>query len=171
MNDEDDEISAEEEGAESDNTIVEKIGSDIPDHIKRNFFKVLGQLCTSAVEIPAAYLEGVAAEKRAETSARIKLIEKSANEIAEQMDFDPEYAREAVKKFGKRVIREQINLDKITSEAVKQVAEGQEELEKASASPDNVQEKDINDDWLNIFEKEASQKSTEEMQELSLIHI
>ena len=135
-------------------------GANIPEPIKQNFFKALGQLCTAAVEIPVAYMEGVAAERRAETHARIKLIEKSANEIAEQMQFDPEYARAAVKKFGQRVVREQINLDRITQQAAESLKN------MAPQKPDSIEppQAKISDDWLNVFEKEAGQKSTEEMQ-------
>jgi hypothetical protein len=133
----------------------------LPAPIQRNLLKALGQLCTSAVEVPVAYLEGVAAEKKAESNARIKLIEKSANEISQQMDFDPVYAQSAVKKFGQRVIKEQINLDKIALKAVDKISTEPTDPINEEKEPT----KSINDDWLNIFEKEASQKSTEEMQE------
>lgn len=135
-------------------------GANIPEPIKKNFFKAFGQLCTAAVEIPAAYMEGVAAERRAETQARVKLIEKSANEISEQMQFDPEYARAAVKKFGQRVVREQINLDRITEKA----AESLTHFAEATPEQPEVPQAPISDDWLNVFEREAGQKSTEEMQ-------
>lgn len=137
-------------------------GANIPEPIKRNFFKAFGQLCTAAVEIPVAYMEGVAAEKRAETEARVKLIEKSSNEIADQMQFDPEYARAAVKKFGQRVIREQINLDQIAEKAAASIMESVTH----QVGENNQSQAQLSDDWLNVFEKEASQKSTEEMQEM-----
>ncbi|MDD5393697.1 MAG: DUF2806 domain-containing protein [Thiothrix sp.] len=135
----------------------------LPEPIKKNFFKAMGQLCTSAIEVPAAYLDGIAAERRAETHARIKLIEKSANQIAAQMEFDPEYAKLAVKKFGQKIIREQVNLDLITSKATKDIQISFQEKEDTTSQSE---EKTISDDWLNTFEKEASQKSTEEMQTL-----
>lgn len=137
-------------------------GSSIPEPIKRNFFKACGQLCTAAVEIPVTYMEGVAAERRAETQARVKIIERSANEIAEQMQFDPEYARAAVKKFGQRVIREQVNLDQITQKAAESLAQSAMQATVETNSP----QAQISDDWLNVFEKEAGQKSTEEMQSM-----
>ena len=45
----------------------------IPAPVRRNFLKAVGQLCTAAIDIPAAYLTGVADERRAETAARIRL--------------------------------------------------------------------------------------------------
>ena len=143
-------------------------GTDIPAPIKKSFFKAVGQLCTAAVEIPVAYMEGIAQERGAETQARIKLIEKSSNEIAEQMQFNPEYARAAVKKFGQRVVREQINLDRITHKAADALTfdarSGQAPDAAILDAPTQAEQKTIDDDWLNVFEKEASQKSTEEMQ-------
>jgi len=134
-------------------------GASIPDPIKRNFFTAFGQLCTAAVEVPIAYMEGIAAERRAETQGRIKLIEKSADDIAAQMEFNPEYARAAVKKFGQRVVREQVNLDQITYKAAESLTET---LSHDPEQPAN--ESTLSDDWLNVFEKEAGQKSSHEMQ-------
>lgn len=137
-------------------------GTSIPEPVKKNFLKALDRLCTAAIEIPASYMEGIALEKRAETAARIKLIEKSSNEIAQQMQFDPEYAKAAVKKFGHRVIREQVNLDIIAEKAASTIAK---DSAKETPRPAGIST-EVNDDWLNVFEKEACQKSTEEMQSI-----
>ncbi|MBN3989266.1 MAG: DUF2806 domain-containing protein [Nostoc sp. NMS2] len=136
-------------------------GSSIPAPIKRNAFKAFAQLCTAAIDIPVAYFEGISAEKRAETQGRLKIINTGADQIATQMDVDPEFARVAVKKYGQKIIREQVNLNKISEIAAGQIQ--QEALLKLK--PDAATEVPvINEDWLNNFEKQASQKSTEEMQ-------
>ena len=133
----------------------------IPAPIRRNFLKALGQLCSAAIDIPVAHLTGKADERRAETAARIKLINTSAEQIAQQMQTDPEYARVAVQKFGHRVLREQVNLDMISQKAATEIRNASDcndqlELDESGNS--------ISDDWLNAFETEARQKSTEEMQ-------
>ena len=132
----------------------------IPAPVRRNALKAFGQLCSAAIDIPVAYLTGKADEKRAETAARIKLISVSATQIAEQMQTDPEYARVAVQKFGQRVLREQVNLDMISQQAAIELQGGSSIDQPAPEQTDNV----INDDWLNAFETEARQKSTEDMQ-------
>lgn len=137
-------------------------GVPIPTPIKQNAFKAFSRLCSAAIEVPVAYLEGIAAEKRAETNARVKLIETNASQIARQLEVDPEYARVAVRKFGQRIIREQVNLDMVSEEAARQLAK----QEALSAEAGGQEVKEIDDDWLNQFEREASQKSTEEMQRL-----
>lgn len=137
-------------------------GSSIPTPVKKNAFKAFGQLCTAAIDIPVAYLEGISAEKRAETQARIKIISTGADQIAKQMDVDPEFARVAVKKYGQKIVREQVNLDKISDIAAQHI---HQELSHSESKPnDTADVPSINEDWLNNFEKEASQKSTEEMQ-------
>ena len=129
--------------------------------VRRNFFKAAGQLCAALVDIPNAYLTGKADELRAETAARIKLIYTSAEQIAQQMQTDPEYARVAVQKFGQRVLREQINLDLITQKAAIELQSASDSSDQRGADESGDT---INDDWLNTFETEARQISTEEMQ-------
>lgn len=131
----------------------------IPAPVRKNALKAFGRLCTAVVDIPVAMLEGVAAEKRAESSGRVKLIETSAAQIAAQMSVDPEYARTAVRKFGQRVIREQVNLDIISEKAAKEITE--HPVPQLDGPPS-----EIDDDWLTQFEKEASQKSAADMQRL-----
>ncbi len=133
----------------------------IPSPVRRNFVKALARLCSAAIEVPVAYLEGKADERRAETEARIRLIDESANQIAQRMRIDPEYARVAAQKFSQRVIRQQVNLDMITQRTAVELNEGGHFSEQPEETDDT-----INDDWLNAFEAEAMEKSTEEMQAL-----
>ena len=130
----------------------------IPAPVRRNFLKVIGQLSSAVIDIPVAFFEGIADERHAETAARVRLIYRSAEQIAQQMQTDPEYARVAAQKFGNRVIREQVNLDLISQKAASEIRDA---FESTDQSDDTV-----NDDWLNAFETEARLKSTEEMQTL-----
>ena len=120
--------------------------------VRRNFLKAFGQLCSAAIDIPVAYLTGKADELRAETAARIKLTNVSANQIAQQMRTDPEYARIAVQKFDQRVLREQVNKDLITQKAAMELQSASDFSDQRGA--DEVGDT-INDDWLNTFEAEA----------------
>ena len=134
-----------------------------PGPVRRNFLKAFGQLCTAAIDVPGAYLTGIADERRAETAARIKLINTTAEQIAQQMQTDPEYARVAVRKFGHRVLREQVNLDLISQKAASEIRDASESNQESGPEESGDA---ISDDWLNAFETEARQKSTEEMQTL-----
>ncbi len=136
----------------------------IPAPIKKNAFKALAQLCTAVIDIPVAHLEGLASEKRAETQARIEIINTGATKISEQMDVNPEYAKAAVKKYGQRIVRERVNLDMITEKAIQKIQSTSSRTSLPEDEP--TLEQDISEDWLNTFEKEASEKSSEEMQKL-----
>ena len=139
------------------------LDSTIPAPILKRALKAFGQLCTAAIEWPAAYFEGKTAEKRAETQARIKIIEENAAQIAGQVNVPREFARLAGIKFSEKIIREQINLDNFSAIAANEVRK-----EQSGGSTDSTrhsgEENIINDDWLNTFEEEARQKSTEDMQ-------
>lgn len=153
----------------SDNGILEPISdaaselmTGIPAPIKKSFFKAIGQLCTAAVDVPVSYLEGKSAENRAETAARVALIKASEKEISEQMNVNPAYVQAASEKFSQKIVREQINLDNIVKIASDEIKEN---VEKSETITDN-NEAIISDDWLNAFEKEAVQKSSDDMRVL-----
>lgn len=137
--------------------------SVIPAPIRRNAWKAFKQLCSAAIEWPVAYLEGKATEIRAGTESRVKIMKENADQIAEQMNVPPEYARRAANKFAQKIIREQVNLDEISAVAANELNKGEPTNSKDQGA-DKYSEQTVNDDWLNSFEKEASQKSTEEMQ-------
>jgi hypothetical protein len=137
-------------------------GTSIPAPIKKSFFKAVGQLCTAAVDVPVSYLEGRAAETRAETNARLKIIETGGTQIAEKMNVSSEYAKVAVEKYGQKIIREQVNLDQIVHIAVDEITKNTAET-SSQKQAESGEEKEISDDWLNAFEKEACQKSSEVM--------
>ena len=155
------------------------LDATIPAPIRRNAFKAFGQLCTAAIEWPVAYFEGKAAEVRTGTEARIKIIKENADQIAQQLKVNPEYVRRAGNKFAKKIIREQINLDKISAIAANELknSESSNSTNPETSAPNKEQstgstnqgtnsgeESTIDDDWLNNFETAARQVSTEEMQ-------
>jgi hypothetical protein len=86
----------------------------VPGPIRKNAFTAFARLCTAAVDYPVALIEGAVAEQRAESKARVRLINASAAQIAKQMQTDPEYARAAASKFAHKIIRERVNLDQIS---------------------------------------------------------
>ena len=155
------------------------LDSTIPAPIRRNAFKAFGQLCTAAIDWPVAYFEGKASEIRAQTEARIKIVKENVDQITQQMEVDPEFARIAVNKYGQKVLREQVNLDKISAIAADELNNSEssnptnpetsdQNKEKSTDStnqgPNSGEERTIDDDWLNNFETQARQVSTEEMQ-------
>ena len=139
------------------------LDSTIPAPIRKNAFKAFDRLCSALIDVPVGALERRSAEKRAETEARIKIIEENTAQIVGQMKVPPEYVRRAGNKFAEKIIREQVNLDKISAIAANELQK-EESASSTNQSADSGEEKTINDDWLNNFEAEARQKSTEDMQ-------
>jgi hypothetical protein len=134
----------------------------VPAPIRKNAFTAFARLCTAAVDYPVALIEGAVAEKRAESTARVRLINASASQIAKQMRTDPEYARAAATKFAHKIIRERANLDQVSEIAAA-------ELKSEPLTTGNAEQPEappINEDWLNVFESEAAQMSSEQMQRL-----
>ena len=135
----------------------------LPAWMIRNASKAFGQLCSALIGVPAGALERRSAEKRAESEARIKIIEENAVQIAGQMNVRPEYAQRAGNKFAEKIIREQVNLDKISAATINELNKAESDS-STDQTADSGEEKTVNDDWLNSFEEEARQKSTEDMQ-------
>lgn len=154
-------------------------GLDPSTRLGRNALKAFGQLCTAAIDWPVAYFEGKAAEIRAQTEARIKIVNENVDQITQQMEVDREYAQIAVKKFGQKILREQVNLDNISAIAADELKNSEssnptnpetsepnneQSTDSTNLGPNSGEERTIDDDWLNNFETQARQVSTEEMQ-------
>ena len=148
---------------ETASDVISDIATGLPAPVRKNFWKAFGQLCTAAVDVPVAMLEGKAAEFRAESQARVRLVARSAEQLADQMKVEPEYVRAAAHKFTARVVREQINLDKVSLLAA---AELKKDTTKESSSSESQSTTEISANWLNAFEREASQVSEADMQGL-----
>ena len=139
------------------------LDSTIPAPIRRNVFKALDRLGSALIDIPIGALERRSSERRVESEARIKITEAVNAQIVQQIKVDPDFSQRASNTFAKKILREQDNLEKILGFATDVLKEKQYEDSKDSQA-DKESEKTIDDDWFNIFEKEASQKSTEEVQ-------
>lgn len=141
-------------------------GVTIPEPIQRNAIKAFGRLCTALVEVPAAVLEGVAAEKRAESLARIKLISATADQLAAHLKVDPLLAEAAATRYGARIVRQQVNLNRVAAVAAGEVrasCTGERNKDQGTSSSATDE---LDADWLNTFEAEAAEKSSEQMQML-----
>ena len=153
--------------------------SVLPAPIRRNALKAFDRLCSALIDVPVGALERRAAEKRAESAARIKIRDEITTQITQQIKVDPEYVLRAGHKYAEKIIREQLNLDKISAMAANELknSESSNPTNQDTSEPDKEQlanssnpeansgdEKVIDDDWLNSFETEARQKSTEDIQ-------
>lgn len=155
------------------------LDSTIPAPIRRNALKAFDRLCSALIDVPVGALERRSAEKRAESEARIKIRDEITTQITQQIKVDPEYALRAGHKYAEKIIREQLNLDKISAIAANELKNSEssnptdpdanepnkeQSTDSTNQDVNSSKEKAINDDWLNNFENEARSKSTEEIQ-------
>ena len=139
------------------------LDSTIPAPIRRNVFKALDRLGSALIDIPVGALERRSAEKRSESEARIKITEAVNAQIVQQIKVDPEFPQRASNTFAKKILREQFNLEKTLGFAT-DILKRKKYDNSANQQADPETEQSIDDDWFNIFEKEASQKSSKDMQ-------
>jgi hypothetical protein len=139
-------------------------GDALPAPIRRNALKAFDALCSAVIDIPVALLQGNSAERRAETSARIQLINASAEEIARKMQVDESYAKAAVTKFGTKILQQQISLDKVCEVAQAEVKRLQHCDHRQNTESESQNE--ISDDALNNFREQACSKTSQDMQML-----
>jgi hypothetical protein len=152
-------------GGSALSTLGDTVGdlvTGIPAPVRKNAIKAFGRLCTAAVEYPVSIIENAIEERRAESRARVKLIDVSASQIATQMQTDPDYARAAASKFAHKIIRERVNVDQISEFAATDL----KSEPHTSANDKEPEAPPISEDWLNAFESEAAQMSSEHMQRL-----
>jgi hypothetical protein len=140
-------------------------GVTIPAPVRKNALKAFGRLCTALVEIPAAVLEGIAAERRAESQARVKLIGVTAEQMSTQLSVDPRFAEIASARHAQKIVRQQVNLTRVSEVAAEELASPGAAAVNADA-PSAAEGAEIDEDWLNVFESEAAEKSSEHMQML-----
>jgi hypothetical protein len=141
--------------------LVSDFITGIPAPIRKNALMAFSRLCTAAVEYPVTLIESAIAERRAESQARVKLINNSAIQIADQLKINPEYVYAASNKFAQKIVREQVNVDLVT-----QIAAADLKSEPHSIEGNETEAPPISEDWLNVFEGEAAKMSSEEMQRL-----
>ena len=135
----------------------------IPAPLRRGIVQALNRLGGGLIDIPAGYLERRNAEKQVESEERIKFMRAVSAELIEQIKTDPQFTQRASNTHALRILREQSNLEKVFRLAMGFFKKKKYD-NSANQQADSDAEKPISEDWFNIFEKDASQKSTEDMQ-------
>lgn len=127
----------------------------MPAALQRNFTKAAGHL----FKVPNAFLDGLADEIKATSAARVKITEATGNKLAESIVVDSLLAQIAVQTHASKILRQQKNTMKVLQHAG-------EEISNSTTAESAEEVKEISDDWLNAFESEAVNMSSEQMQRL-----
>ena len=134
----------------------------VPAYLHKNVAKALYQLYTLTLAYPTARINNAIAENNAASLERQKLTRLSGKQIAAKMQTDDQYAEAAGNKFAQKILRESINLNKISEIAMADLA-----TETKSEQPSiDTNTSELSEDWLNVFQNEGSVLSSEDMQQL-----
>ena len=123
--------------------------------------KAVNRLIGAGVDIPAAYLERFASRARAKTKSYVAVEEAVAAAVAQGVAADPAIAHRAMGNLLGKEYRKQENREAIAREFLNDLQQGQEQ-----AAPPTEPVPDLDDDWLNVYERYAEDASTERMQKL-----
>lgn len=123
--------------------------------------KAVNRLIGAGVDIPAAYLERFVARARVKTKSYVAVEEAVAAAVAQGVAADPAIAHRAMSNLLGKEYRKQENREAIACEFLNDLQQGQEQ---AAQSTEPLS--DLDDDWLNVFERYAEDASTERMQKL-----
>ena len=139
------------------------LGQTVPAPIRKGFVAACKRLGVAIADMPAGWFERRSTEKWADTKSRVRIKEALTDEIIKKLEVDPTFPQRAVELFGNRLLREQFSLEKVL-DFTKDILKSKKYDNSENQQADSQTEETISPDWFNIFEKEASQKSTEDMQ-------
>ena len=116
--------------------------------------RAISHLIVGVVDVPAAYLEGLAHNIRSTTEARRHLRIEAVRSLANGFKTNSELASRAYAQHASKILKEQVNVEEVLGIALQELANT-----KSAEQPKGVPD----DDWLAAFRNEASQRSSEEM--------
>lgn len=133
----------------------------VPKALVPSCVMALNRLITASIDIPVAWLRQKAVRIETQTDA-FKLVEASlANAAAALVATDRETVERAAQTLIRTTYRKQINRESVAAAMLEDLASNSE----TSTTPDQPTEQ-IDEDWLNVFERYAEDASTERMQTL-----
>ena len=135
--------------------------ADIPKALMPSCIKALDRLVSAAIDIPVAWLGQKTARIDAQTNA-FKLVEASiASAAASLAEADPSTVQRAAEVLVRKAYRKQVNREAVATAMLEDLSTNPQ----TSAIPEQpvIQ---IDEDWLNVFERYAEDASTERMQTL-----
>ncbi|MDF7774444.1 DUF2806 domain-containing protein [Sphingomonas sp. AOB5] len=130
----------------------------IPKALIPSSLKAVDRLIGAAVDYPVALIEQKTAQIKTKTAA-LALVESSiASVAASEASGDSDIVRRAVETLVRKEYRRQDNREAVVSESILLLKES---ISENTAS--NITPEELDDDWLNIFERYIEDASTDRM--------
>lgn len=125
--------------------------------------KALDRLVGAAIDVPIAKLEQMKTNIDAQTES-YKLVERAiAQTVAAQAGVNSETAKRAMDVLVRKEYRKQINREAVAIAMVEDLREHTPKPDSSSAPPPAAE---LDEDWLNVFERYAEDASSERLQGL-----
>jgi hypothetical protein len=141
-------------------TIFTTLG--IPPELQKNAYQAVTRLTTSGVDWVASLIDNNRKERQAASEGRILLTKTASERIAARLEVSNDYIEAASEKFAERIVQGRKNVDAIAREAMDELRRIPAP-EVASANPQRAA---LDEDWLNAFEAEAEQMTSEHARKL-----
>ncbi|SDF88402.1 Protein of unknown function [Celeribacter baekdonensis] len=136
----------------------------IPKGLTPGVIKALDRLVGATVDVPVAWLNQKKAKIDAQTES-YKLVEAYiAQSVVSGVEANPEIAQRAMNTLIRKEYRKQSNREAVAAAMVEDLRKNARETSEKEVSADNLTE--LDDDWLNIFERYAEDASSERLQGL-----
>jgi hypothetical protein len=119
------------------------------------FSRLLGELA----DIPSAGIQRLTQAIKSKTEAKAKVANALAEAVAKQVASNPELVKLAAQSFLAKELRGQDNKTEVAKKTLAILSE--DESETVTQAPG-----EIDDDWLNVFERYAESASSERLQDL-----
>ncbi len=136
----------------------------IPKGLTPGVIKALDRLATATVGIPVAWLNQKRAKIDAQTES-YKAVEASiALSAVTDVGVDAEIRQRAIDVLVRKEYRKQVNREAVAAAMVKDIREHPDTL--AGNRANTVTDGELEDDWMNVFERYAEDASSERLQDL-----
>lgn len=141
---------------------------NLPEMIAGPAGKAISRLIAGAVEIPAAYLDAFAQSIKNKTEAKKVVSNEVATAAAKLAASDTNVVARAAHNLLAKEFRNQQNKEAIARKTIEILEEeAPTDPGERNANQENRQPApDVDEDWLNIFERHAADASSERMQML-----
>ncbi|KAB2792870.1 DUF2806 domain-containing protein [Brucella anthropi] len=128
--------------------------------IKSRFVSAMDRLCGGIVDFGNAYLESSSAKKRAKTEGEVALIKRAAQFGLQKIEHDSVFAERAFENHYQKVLKAQSNKEAVVKCALEDLKNNATSKHDEDAGPQQ-----LNDEFLDRFERYAEDASTEQLRE------
>lgn len=129
--------------------------------LQKNALVAFNRMLVSGADVATAHIQRYATVANANAAAEKAIIEATAKHVVKRMEVDGAYVSALTEKAAGGILRKQLNVDKAAKFALDELVKDQA---RAGAKPQPASDSEMNEDWLNAFERVAQDAGSEELQ-------